>query len=89
MTAAKKTNKPLDFEKSLQRLEAIVEQLEEGELDLDKAIAMFEEGNQLSRACGKRLNEVEQRVLRLLENAEGGAEYEDFHAEDGESDSAE
>ena len=46
--------------------EAVVEQLEEGDLPLEESLAMFEEGVRLSRAGAKRLDEAERRVEELL-----------------------
>lgn len=61
------------FEKSLEKLEAIVKQLESGELDLDASLKSFEEGVKLSRLCEKRLAEAEKRVEVLLKQNEGFA----------------
>lgn len=60
--------RPLDLEKSLGELESIVEQLESGELPLDKALKEFERGVRLSRECQAALKEAEQRVQVLLGN---------------------
>ena len=54
------------FEKLLARLEAIVAEMESGQLSLEKCLARFEEGSKLAAACGKRLTEVEKRVELLL-----------------------
>jgi len=54
------------FEEALQKLEKVVHQLEKGEIPLDKAIALFEEGVQLSDACRKQLEEAESKVEVLL-----------------------
>lgn len=54
------------FEEALQKLEKVVHQLEKGEIPLDKAIALFEEGVQLSDACRKQLEEAESKVEILL-----------------------
>ncbi len=50
----------------MERLQAVVEQLEEGDLPLEESLAMFEEGVRLSRAGAKRLDEAERRVEELL-----------------------
>jgi len=55
-----------DFEKSLDRLEKIVAQLENGELALEEAMNLFEEGMKLSDFCGKQLEEVERKVNQLV-----------------------
>lgn len=54
------------FEQSIVRLEKIVEEMESGDLDLDKMIGRFEEGQVLIKLCSKKLNEVEKRVEVLV-----------------------
>ena len=54
------------FEDVMERLQAVVEQLEAGDLPLEESLAMFEEGVRLSRAGAKRLDEAERRVEELL-----------------------
>ena len=41
----------IKFEKAIQRLEKIVDDLEKGELDIDKSLEIFEEGIKMSRVC--------------------------------------
>ena len=60
-----------DFETSLKRLEEIVKKLENGELSLDSALQLFEEGIKLSRFCHTKLEEAERRVEILLKNSSG------------------
>ncbi len=55
------------FEEALSRLEAIVNQLESGDLTLDRALVLFEEGISLSRLCSRKLEEAEGRIEQLLE----------------------
>ena len=54
------------FEECLQRLEAVVQQLERGELPLEQALKLFEEGVQLSDSCRRELEEAEGKVEILL-----------------------
>jgi exodeoxyribonuclease VII small subunit len=54
------------FEDSLSRLEKIVDELEKGDIPLDKALALFEEGIQLSGSCRKELESAEGKVEILL-----------------------
>ncbi|HYL92296.1 MAG TPA: exodeoxyribonuclease VII small subunit [Alphaproteobacteria bacterium] len=54
------------FEDSLQRLEKIVDQLEKGNVPLEQALKLFEEGVQLSSSCRKELEEAEGKVEILL-----------------------
>jgi exodeoxyribonuclease VII small subunit len=73
------------FEESLERLEAIVEELEGGELPLERAIALFEEGVALGKRCGAKLEEAEKKITILLEQAGGGVREETFEADEAEA----
>jgi exodeoxyribonuclease VII small subunit len=72
----------IDLEKSLAGLEAIVEELESGDLPLEKAMQKFEEGVKLTRSCQAALKEAEQKVEILLKSAGGEEALEDFEVED-------
>ena len=63
--------KKADFERSLARLEEVVQKLEGANLSLDDAMKLFEEGVQLSRECQKQLAEAKARVEILLKKADG------------------
>ena len=54
------------FEESLQRLEKVVDELEKGEIPLEKALSLFEEGMKLSNSCRKELETAEGKVEILL-----------------------
>lgn len=54
------------FEESLQRLEKVVEELERGDIPLENALMLFEEGMQLSHSCRKELEEAEGKIEILL-----------------------
>lgn len=54
------------FEECIQRLEKIVDQLEKGEIPLEQALKLFEEGVELSNSCRKELEEAEGKVEILL-----------------------
>lgn len=62
-----------DFEKNLTRLSEIVELLESGNCSLDESMTLFEEGIQLSKACGMQLETAKQKIITLSqkENGEG------------------
>ena len=77
MSPAKKFN----LEKSLADLEELVEELESGDLPLEKAMKKFEEGIKLTRGCQAALKEAEQKVEILLKSA-GSEELEDFEIDD-------
>ncbi|MBQ7623964.1 MAG: exodeoxyribonuclease VII small subunit [Clostridia bacterium] len=65
------------FEKSLKRIQEIVDILEEGEADLEKSLALFEEGAGLIKECSKELDDAEQK-LSLLVKGEDGPVFENF-----------
>ncbi len=87
MARAKKSGSPSDgeteagFEQQLERLEEIVERMEQGDLPLEEAMALFEEGVQLGQACQKRLDEAERRITMLIEKASGELAEETFDPE--------
>ena len=70
-----------DFETALKRLEEIVKKLENGELPLDSALELFEEGIKLSRFCHTKLDQAERRVEILLKNSSGEARAVPFESE--------
>ena len=63
--------KPYTFEKALARLEAIVDELEDGKLALESSIARFEEGITLTRFLERELTRAQKRVEELVESAGG------------------
>jgi len=63
----RKTNLP-DFEKSLEELESLVEQLESGELSLDDSLKQFKRGVELTRHCQGVLEKAQQTVEKLVDN---------------------
>jgi exodeoxyribonuclease VII small subunit len=56
------------FEKAMNKLEQIVQELESADLPLEKAIKKFEEGVQLSKFCSEKLDETEKRITILLKD---------------------
>ena len=76
----------LKFEKAIQRLEKIVDDLEKGELDIDKSLEIFEEGIKMSRVCSKKLNEAEAKIEKLTRNQKGELITELFPLEDNNDD---
>jgi exodeoxyribonuclease VII small subunit len=68
------------FENAMERLEAIIQELESGALSLDDALKRFEEGIKLSKFCSKKLDEAEKRVSILLRNEDGSFRAEPFEA---------
>lgn len=60
-----------NFEQALKELEKIVEELESGELPLEKALKKFEEGIKLSNFCSKTLDDTESKITMLIKSPEG------------------
>lgn len=84
--AVKKSTTKIDFEKSIVKLEAIVEKLESGDQTLEASLKLFEEGIQLTRRCQQALEQAENKIHVLTQNnKEWLAEPEDPLAnKDGE-----
>ena len=59
------------FERAMEKLEQIVQDLESGDPSLDAAIQKFEEGIKLSKFCSEKLDEMEKRLSVLLKNDAG------------------
>jgi exodeoxyribonuclease VII small subunit len=70
-----------DFESRMRRLEEIVHQLEEGELNLERSLALFEEGIALARRLETQLGDAEMKVEQLLQRADGSEETAPLDAE--------
>jgi len=60
-----------DFESALKSLEEIVVQLEAGDLTLDRALELFEEGIKVSHFCSSKLEEAERKVEILIKSSDG------------------
>ena len=71
------------FEQAMQELEKIVEALEAGDLPLEKAMNMFEEGIQLTRFCTHKLDETEKKINVLLQDQQGDISKQSFEPEKG------
>ncbi len=69
------TKKPVNLEKALADLESLVDELESGDLPLEKAMKKFEEGIKLTRSCQAALKDAEQKVEILLKSAGVYAEH--------------
>ncbi len=86
MTSEKKRES--GFEQDLEKLEAIVETLEEGGLPLEKSLKQFETGIQLTRRCEKALRQAEQKIEMLVRGMDGELEARPFDADAAESGAA-
>lgn len=68
---SKASPKERTFEENLRRLEKIVDELEQGDVPLDDALKMYEEGIALSNACTEKLKQAELRVKKLSKDMDG------------------
>ena len=66
----------LSFEDSYDRLEQVIQRLENGDLSLDESVALYEEGMRLAQHCGRKLDDAQLKVLRLLSAAADEVERE-------------
>lgn len=73
------------FEASLEALEQIVQQLEDGDLPLEKSLELFEQGIRLSRECQERLGQAERRIEILLRDNQGRPVAKAFNQPPGET----
>jgi len=74
------------FEEALRELEEIVNRLEQGDLPLEEALQLFEQGVKLSRLCHSRLDEAQKRVEILLKDESGKMTAQPFDQGGGEED---
>lgn len=65
---------PERFEEALAQLEERVRRLEAGDLPLEEALALYEQGVELARTCHEQLEDAEQRVAALQRTGSGIAE---------------
>ena len=70
MAITKNSEKQPGFEKSLERLETVVREMESGELSLEKMMKHFEEGMGLVGICSRKLNEVERKIEVLVKKGD-------------------
>ncbi|MFH0879129.1 MAG: exodeoxyribonuclease VII small subunit [Lentisphaerota bacterium] len=82
--AEKISEKKMSFEKALERLEAIVADMESGKLGLEKMMESFEEGSKLVQFCTQKLNEVERKIEILVKKG-GEVVAQPFEMKEGES----
>ena len=71
--------KNVNFEESMQALEAIVQELESGKLNLDDSMKKFEEGMKISKECSEYLEKAEKKITLLVQGANGEMEEEQFN----------
>ena len=76
---AKKEEKELSFEESLEKLEEIVKKLETGDVPLDDAINEFNEAIKLSKICDDKLKKAEEAITKVVKE---NGEIVDFQVEE-------
>ncbi|HXI61870.1 MAG TPA: exodeoxyribonuclease VII small subunit [Pyrinomonadaceae bacterium] len=81
------TTKTKTFESSLEELERIVRELEQGELPLERSLELFEDGVKLSRECQDRLNQAERRIEILMRDNQGRPAVRPFEPENANDES--
>jgi exodeoxyribonuclease VII small subunit len=70
----------LTFEQAMEQLEAIVQKLEDGEVELEEAITIYQKGMELSKLCHDKLKSVENQLTKVL--TEDGEKDFSLHEED-------
>lgn len=75
--------KSFPFEATLEKLESIVEKMEQGDMSLEESLKAFEQGIQLTRSCQKALVEAEQQVKMLVQE-NGQLQTSEFAVSDDE-----
>ena len=60
----------MNFEENMEQLEKVVQELENGKLNLDDSIKKFEEGMNLSKKCNEILEEAEKKITVLIKNGD-------------------
>lgn len=73
----------IKFEKAMERLEKIVEELEAGNIPLEEALKKYEEGVKLSRTCSEKLTQAEKKIEVLTKTLSGSLKREPFEMEEG------
>lgn len=71
-------NENITFEEALQKLQNAVNKLENGEIKLDEAFAMFEEGIKYAKICEEKLSSIENKVAKIVKDGK----LEDFKVEE-------
>ena len=68
------------FEASIRRLEEIVKRMESGEIPLEEALSLFEEGTALVKSSSQLLDEAELKVTKLMKGADGAPVETEFES---------
>lgn len=68
----------MTFEQSIKRLDEIVSKMERGDVPLEEALSLFEEGTALVKSCTKLLDEAELKIVQLTKGQDGTPEETEF-----------
>ena len=71
-------DKDMNFEKAMERLEKITQELSREGITLEESLALYEEGVSLARVCNKKLDETERKIKILQVSDDGEIEEKDF-----------
>ena len=71
-------NKDINFEKAMERLEQITQELSREGITLEESLALYEEGVALARVCNKKLDETERKIKILQISEDGEIDEKDF-----------
>jgi exodeoxyribonuclease VII small subunit len=74
----KETAEPLSIEQAMERLEALVREMETGQMPLEELIRSYEEGVKLVSLCQERLDAAAKRIQIISKNSSGQNRLEDF-----------
>lgn len=70
-----------NFEKMIENLEQIANDLESGKLTLDESVKKFEEGMEISKECSKILEDAEKKITILTKDSQGNIKEDNFNVE--------
>jgi exodeoxyribonuclease VII small subunit len=77
-------NTPLSFEDALERLEALVDSMEQAEVPLAELLSKYEEGTKLLKVCEARLKDAELKIEKLRKQKDGAIGFEAFEPARGD-----
>jgi exodeoxyribonuclease VII small subunit len=75
----------LSFEQAMSQLEQIISALENGDVPLEKAIELFQQGTELSKICATKLAQIESKMEVLLEQSDGSFIKKEFQSLEGDN----
>ena len=76
--------KGVPYDKLYAQLEKIVDELERGELGLEASVERYERGIQLYRECCGRLKGAEEKLMKIVQDSDGGLQLQSFEFKDEE-----